>query len=250
MKGAVASYVRRRLSRRYLDDTHRPLHCLIFLVPFLVAHEVGTQLWSQIGPADYQPRVGAFVLLQWFISLFGETTSFLPALAVVVILLCWHVASKDRWTIHTKTLAGMLGESVAWSLPLFVFHDVLQAGLTAARRTQFASDLVLSIGAGIYEELVFRLILICLLVLLLVDCLGLPKKGATVAIVLISSGAFAAYHHLPPSVEPFSPVSFVFRTGAGVYLAALFLYRGFGIAAGCHALYNVAAISLEALRHG
>jgi len=250
MKSLLASFVCRRLSNRYLDDTHRPLHCLVFLVPLLVAHEVGTHLWSELGPTDYQPRVGAFVLLQWFISLFGETTSFLPALAVVVILLSWHLAARDRWTIRVTTLAGMVAESVAWALPLFVFHDVLQTAATAPRRAQFVSDLVLSIGAGIYEELVFRLILIGLLVLLLIDCFGLPRSGTMVAIVLVTAGAFAGYHHLPPSVEPFSALSFLFRTGAGVYLAGLFLYRGFGVAAGSHAAYNVVAISLEALQHG
>jgi membrane protease YdiL (CAAX protease family) len=247
MKGLLASFVRRPLiSSRYVDDTQRPLHALIFLLPLLVAHEVGTSVWAQVGPSDYQPRVGAHVLMQWFIRLFGETTSFLPALCLVAILVAWHVASRDKWTIHVKTLAGMLAESVAFALPLLIFHSVLLAATTQSRETRLMADLVLSIGGGIYEELLFRVILFGLLTLLLVDCLGLPKDGSLVAIVLVTSGAFAAYHHLPPSVEPFHPVSFFFRTGAGVYLAGIFLFRGFGIAAGCHAAYNVAAVLIDA----
>lgn len=251
MHGFLANFIRRPLiSSRYVDDTQRPLHALVFLLPLLVAHEVGTTIWAQIGPADYQPRVGAIVLMQWFIRLFGETTSFLPALCLVAILLAWHIASGDKWTIHVKTLAGMLGESIAFAIPLLVFHSILLAATTQARETRLLADLMLSIGGGIYEELLFRLILFGLLTLLLIDCLGLPKDGSIVAIVLITSGAFAAYHHLPPSVEPFQPVSFFFRTAAGVYLAGLFLFRGFGIAAGCHAAYNVAAVLIDAMHTG
>ena len=42
-------------------------------------------------------------------------------------------------------------------------------------RTMF----VLSLGAGIYEELVFRLVGLTLLHILLIDILRLPQAGAT-----------------------------------------------------------------------
>lgn len=106
----------------------------------------------------------------------------------------------------------MLGESIAYAIPLLIFHSVLLVATTQSRETRLMADLVLSIGGGIYEELLFRVILFGLLTLLLVDCFGLPKDGSLVAVVLITAGAFAAYHHLPPSVEPFHPVSFFFRT--------------------------------------
>ena len=58
---------------------------------------------------------------------------------------------------------------------------------------------------------------------------------------------FAAQHHPPLGCEPFAAAKFMFRAAAGLYLAGLFFYRGFGIAAGCHAFYNVIVVTLEAV---
>jgi hypothetical protein len=40
---------------------------------------------------------------------------------------------------------------------------------------------------------------------------------------------------------------FLFRTIAGVYLAIIFWYRGYGSAAGCHAAYNVGLVVCGAM---
>lgn len=246
MSESTINLLRRPFSQQYVEDTRRPLHALVFLLPILIVHEVGTYWFAATAGHGVAPRVGAYVLLQWFIQLFGQTTSLLPAATFVIVLLAWHIASGDSWRIHPRTLAGMLGESIVWALPLLVFHAVmLAAPASQAAQNPFVADLLLSLGAGIYEELVFRLILFGLLALLLIDCFGLPVNGSLVAITLITAGAFAAYHHLAPSVEVFTVRNFLFRTAAGVYLAGLFLWRGFGIAAGCHAAYNVIAICLD-----
>ena len=65
--------------------------------------------------------------------------------------------------------------------------------------------------------------------------------------VLIAAVLFAAHHHPPLGREPYDFGRFAFRTMAGVYLGALFLLRGYGVTAGCHALYNVIIVTLEAL---
>jgi membrane protease YdiL (CAAX protease family) len=103
--------------------------------------------------------------------------------------------------------------------------------------------LVLSLGAGIYEELVFRLVAMTLLNILLIDLLRLPKRPGYLAMVLISSLAFAFYHYL--GAESFAWRSLVFRTLAGVYFAGLFLLRGFGVTAFSHSCYDIFVISLR-----
>ncbi len=112
------------------------------------------------------------------------------------------------------------------------------------------ADVVTGIGAGIYEELVFRLILICLLMLLFQDTLRLSHNSAAVLSVLISAALFSAHHHVdfftgqPNLVDPFNVTRFAFRTIAGIYFAVLFAIRGFGITAGTHASYNIIAVSI------
>lgn len=113
------------------------------------------------------------------------------------------------------------------------------------------ANVVTGIGAGIYEELVFRLILICLLMLLFQDVLRLEHKVAVVFSVSISAAMFSAHHHinfvsgqLNPT-DPFNLAKFVFRAVAGVYFAVLFAIRGFGITAGTHAFYNIIAVFIN-----
>ena len=100
-------------------------------------------------------------------------------------------------------------------------------------------DLVGSLGAGIFEELVFRLGLMSLIVWLwlqLAKALDLPKAPGGVLAVVISALLFSWHHHLG---EPFEMGVFLFRTMAGVILGFLFWFRGFGVCVYTHAMYDV-----------
>ena len=114
------------------------------------------------------------------------------------------------------------------------------------------ADIVTGIGAGIYEELIFRLILICLLMLFFQDVLQFTRKNAIILSVLISAALFSAHHHVI-LVEgqfgqsgTFNWAAFGFRTVAGIYFAMLFAIRGFAITAGTHAFYDIIATILNA----
>ena len=113
-------------------------------------------------------------------------------------------------------------------------------------------NIVTGIGAGIYEEFVFRLILICLLMLLLQDFLNISWQGSIFLSISIAALLFSAHHHIFfvdgrfQTGEPFSISKFIFRTLAGVYFAVLFAIRGFGITAGTHAFYNIIAAGVNA----
>jgi membrane protease YdiL (CAAX protease family) len=105
--------------------------------------------------------------------------------------------------------------------------------------------LVLFVGAGIYEELVFRLIAFTVLSFLFIDLLKMPKKRAFLLMVLVSSLGFSAYHYL--GAEQFDPRTFAFRTLAGIYFALIFVWRGFGITAGAHTAYDISTIAFRYL---
>ncbi len=114
------------------------------------------------------------------------------------------------------------------------------------------ADIVTGIGAGIYEELVFRLILICLLMLFFQDVLRLTRKNSIILSVLISAALFSAHHHVIfvegqfGRTAAFDWTEFGFRTIAGVYFAILFAIRGFAITAGTHAFYDIIATIVNA----
>jgi hypothetical protein len=93
-------------------------------------------------------------------------------------------------------------------------------------------------GAGIYEELMFRLLLLPLAAWALRRT-GLGTAVSMAAAVLLTSLLFSLAHNLGPYGERFAWFNFFFRALAGVFFSLLFVYRGFGIAAGTHALFDI-----------
>ncbi len=139
-----------------------------------------------------------------------------------------------------------------WAIPIFVIGLAVlrhaagdgSAGYAAggANLSGF-TDVVLSVGAGIYEELLFRLIAITALNILLVDIFEMKLQAAIPIIILASAVLFSAYHYL--GAEPFNLAVFFFRTAMGVYLAGIYIYRGFGITVGTHAIYDLIVVFLS-----
>ncbi len=103
--------------------------------------------------------------------------------------------------------------------------------------------LLAAVGAGLYEETVFRLWLLPLVAWSLARC-GLREKAAWASAAVVCGVAFALAHHVPPLGEPLAVFPFVFRTTAGLAFAGLFLLRGFGITVGTHAAYDVFVVLL------
>lgn len=245
-----ASLRARPAARGYFARSELPLNSLAFVVPLIVLYELGTWYFASDPIRHTEQRIIAFNLMQDFFRLFGASGRFLPALAVVLILLCWHVARHDPWRVEPKYLAGMLGESIVLAVPLvgvgFVATHYIEHYLPLfGSGGRPANLVVLSLGAGIYEELVFRLIAFTCLSFLFMDVLGMKRGWAGLLMVVLSGFLFAFYHYLGP--ERFDIRTFTFRTVAGAYFGAVFLYRGFGITAGAHAAYDLWIVALRAL---
>jgi hypothetical protein len=212
-----------------------------------------------------------------------------PPLAVILILLSLQITSGKEWYFWIGDVLPMILECIALAAPLIVLTLFLSSaeprqhvsrfdgyqmqsstgGLivcSSAREYQFqpaeaeaeragrvhslVANIVTGIGAGIYEELVFRLVLICVLMLLFQDVLKLSHENAIILSVLISAALFSAHHHIdffsgrPNMIDPFNWTTFIFRTIAGIYFAILYAIRGFGITSGTHAFYNIIAVSI------
>jgi membrane protease YdiL (CAAX protease family) len=227
----------------YLGRSARPLASLVFLLPFLVLYEVGTRLLLT-DPVQGTQHIVAFTILQHFFALFGASGRHLPALTVVAILLSWHIARKDAWAVKMGTLFGMSLESIALTLPLIVFGMFLPHyfPMSAPSGESLGQTIVLSLGAGVYEELVFRMILCTALATVLRNVLGLNTRLSMLLLVVISATLFSAYHYL--GTESFHWRIFVFRIGAGIYFTMVFLTRGFGITSGSHMAYDILIVLL------
>ena len=237
------------VANHYLYLTQRPWPSLVFILPMLLVFEVGTYVRHIDHPSAGSQLVAAY-LIDELVTQVGRGAFYFPGLLTVVILLAAHLAARHPWRFDLFVLAGMLGESLIWTVPLFVFdrvlHTAVRPGPSASQAT-WADHVIRSLGAGIYEELVFRLIAITALVIILADICKLPRTGSAIFAMLASAALFAAQHHPPLGADPFNIVSFLFRTAAGLYLAGIFVFRGFGIAAGTHAAYDIIVVTISAI---
>ena len=226
----------------YLQESQRPLTILAFLLPFIALHEVGSRL--------FHIEVGAVTLLRLLIANFGIYGRSVPAILVILTLLLWHLLARDTWRVRLNTLVGMAAESLIFALPIFAISLICQQFLpltslpltTVISKQSLLSLWSLSLGAGVYEELLFRLYLCGSIGLICRYLFGATPRTSTIVAVLLSSILFSLYHYL--GREPFGLFSFVFRTLAGIYFAGLFSARGFGITAGSHALYDVIVVTV------
>jgi hypothetical protein len=247
MKAKRKKRTLRRGEQSYYHEATKPLTSLAFVLPWIVLFELGALWLSGKGEFESEHHPLAYFILNWLMNLIGVSGYYHPGLIAVAVLLVWHLKSKQPWKLRPVTLLAMMGESMILALPLLIFARVIQAATSRPVETWFA-NLVLSIGAGIYEELLFRLILIGLLTLAVIDLARIERSAGLVAVVLISAAVFAGAHHPPMGDEPFTLLRFLFRTGAGIYLAGVYVLRGFGLAVGCHACYDVIVVTWNAVR--
>lgn len=240
----------------YWHRARAPLQVLLFMAPMLLLYELGTIVYATDTANGVTRYIYARSLLRDFFEVIGVTGYYLPGLIVVVVLLVWHIMRRDPWRIHPRLYVWMWVESLVLAIPLFVYALLLfrdpssgtaaapsAAVLAAAPNDGWQAMLIFSIGAGIYEELLFRLIGIAVLHMILVDVLVFNEKLGAIAAVALSAMAFALYHFSEDNLFTWSKC--LFYSGAGVYFAAVYVLRGFGIVAGTHAVYDVIVVLLQ-----
>jgi membrane protease YdiL (CAAX protease family) len=233
--------------RNYLDTTRTHTYTLLFALPLLALYELGAMM---IADRAGGMRNGADVLLRTLLSAGGVqgTLAFTAALAVGAAVLIALERRKKRVPLRGAYFVGMLVESAAYAL-LFGFVVAMATQALLGGMVRFAADggvstlpvldgVVLSLGAGIYEELLFRVILTGGMFALLL-AMGVRRTPAALVALVLSAFVFSAFHYVGPYAYPLQLNSFTFRLLAGLAFSALYMARGFGIAAWTHALYDV-----------
>ena len=122
----------------------------------------------------------------------------------------------------------------------------LRLGPPEAASPGMFGGLILSLGAGLYEEIAFRVGLFGLGALAIKFFFGIgPRLVLTVTWAVIAAVVFAGWHYVGPLGDSFSAQSFVFRTVCGLVLTAIYAFRGFAPAVWTHALYDVWVLVLR-----
>jgi membrane protease YdiL (CAAX protease family) len=224
----------------YWVQSRRPLASLVFLAPLLIAYEAGVLLLGA------QVQTGTDVFMRWLLGSMGFGQHFLLPVLMVCVLLGWHHISRESWRLSGGIISGMAVECVLLGICLRVIVFLQHVAFQVLREPAVANiggvlkNLVGFLGAGIYEELLFRLILMSLVAWTMRRAGAKPRASMIVAI-LVNSVLFSAAHYVGGG-DVFHWFDFLFRFLAGVFFSLLFLFRGFGIAAGSHAAYDILAV--------
>lgn len=237
--------------KSYFEYTRSPWPSFLFTLPLLVLYQL-TVFAANLGSSQAIVN-GADGLLQQLLAPVLGLLGFGGGVATwVVLTLVFGIATyradtanRDKPLRRGYFLPLLLESSVYallfGSVVVFLVSLLLPAGLRlqmGATGMTFLQKLAVSLGAGLYEELVFRLLMTGGL-LWLFHKFGWRPGPAIAGAVLLASFVFSAFHYLGPLGEPFQLGSFTFRFVAGVVLAGLFALRGFAVAAWTHALYDV-----------
>ena len=237
----------------YLAATRTPTYGFLAALPLFVLYEVGVIVAN--GGSAAQIRVGADVWLKTLLASVGLVGWAALGGIVFLIGIGVFVAERARRPAIVPRYFGLLvAESLVYALVLAAVVGgtvgaLFGRALWPAAMAQMAipggygMQLALSIGAGLYEELVFRVLLVGGLAWALRRVTGVSPSGALVTAALIGAAVFSAVHHLGPLGEPFTLAAFTFRFLFGLALNGVFLVRGFALAAWTHALYDVLVVS-------
>ena len=204
---------------------------LVLIFPLLLAYEIGVLFAGRVNGADLVTRA--------LYAAAGSRAVYLTIYAIVALGFLVWIRQTRRWGTLRLELAGpVVLEAALYALTLGAFVSLIVDRLLGLGLT--ASSVISAIGAGVHEELVFRLGLIAGLVALarVADQL-IGRRVAVVLAIAGSSVVFAAAHHVGAHGEPWTVHAFAFRAVAGAAFGAIFWFRSLAHAVYAHVLYDV-----------
>lgn len=237
--------------KRYWAESRAHRYSLLFALPLLLLYEL-LEAIAPVRSGGGVVRNGADVLLTSLFTAVLGVRGPLVFMALVIggaLVLVWR-DRRGKAPLRANVFGTMLLEAMALALCFGFVIGLATVQLIGPLRSLAAGSplegsalarLTLSLGAGLYEELLFRVVIVALIANGLRLLGAGPLIAGTIA-VIVGALLFSAFHYIGPFGEPLRLESFVFRTLAGLAFSALYLTRGFGITAWTHALYDVAVL--------
>jgi hypothetical protein len=237
----------------YWQLARAPRYSLPFALPLLLLYELLAFLLTH--DAYLGVRNGADVMLKSvFVTLGGRNGLVLFGLLLLGVG-GWLVVRDLRRSgkVDPRIYAFMALEALGWALAFgtiagtltsLLLHGVPLALNYAAARMDVPTQLMISLGAGLYEELLFRVLLVAGLAYGAKRMLKWSPLASGVLAAVVGALVFSAFHYIGPLGDRLTLASFTFRAIAGLLFSGLYLTRGFGITAWTHALYDVLLVLL------
>ncbi len=226
----------------YFSRSKSLANSFLFILPLLILYEVG------IAMQGAGIKNAADVIVKTPLVLFGKNGSLIFNSLVIVFLFVSVFYIEKEYRFRSLIFIPMFLESMVYSLFMgyalgFIVYKILFPYVLAKPfSTDMWMGIILSVGAGVYEEIVFRLLLLTVLYYLLVTLLKIHKPVSAIMSILLGALIFTCMHYVGTLSDTFTYTNFSFRLLAGIFLSAVFMFRGLGIAVYTHAIYDVLSV--------
>lgn len=251
----MAAPVVSRAGSAYWDRSRAPRYSLLFALPLFLLYE-GLAATLAGAPGTAGVRNAADVVLKTPFLFMSGTQGSLAFFATIVAVFIFFVSrdlTKSRDRLRPRFFLYMLGESALLGVLLGIVVGTItvrllgglgalaaQAGdATPLAQMGVSTRLMLALGAGLYEELLFRVLLVGGLAWGLRWLTGWRRLHTGIIAAVVGALIFSAFHYIGEYGDPLELASFTYRAIAGLVFSGLYLLRGFGITAWTHALYDV-----------
>ena len=224
----------------YFLQTRSSFYSFLFTIPLFFIYEVGILFLSK--DDILVVRNGADFLMRSILESFGIFGLYgLGAIFLIgfIITYIYFFNDKSNKSIRADYLFIMIFESVCWALILYFLLSKFMLVLMNPIGKTITQQVTLAVGAGIYEEFLFRVMLISGLTGIIGFVFLWSDKARKAAALIIAAGIFSAFHFVGDYGDFFSMELFLFRFFAGIVLGVLYIARGFGITAYAHSIYDL-----------
>ena len=224
----------------YFLQTRSSFYSFLFTIPLFFIYEVGILFLSK--DDILVVRNGADFLMRSILESFGIFGLYgLGAIFLIgfIITYIYFFNDKSNKSIRPDYLFIMIFESVCWALILYFLLSKFMLVLMNPIGKTITQQVTLAVGAGIYEEFLFRVMLISGLTGIIDFVFLWSEKVRKAAALIIAAGIFSAFHFMGDYGDYFSMELFLLRFFAGIILGILYIARGFGITAYAHSIYDL-----------
>lgn len=228
----------------YLKQSKSPISSIIYVLPLFIIYELGLLFLS----SDESPTVrnGADVFLRNMFENIGIPGLYGIGILLILGFLIVFFSNRDKLKdlrLNGNLFIFILFESLVWALILHLFLSQSQLFLLKEKSQHLVQQILLAVGSGIFEEFLFRVILIGILAAFISFFIKKNFWYKMSIAVFVSAAAFAYFHFIGINSEEMSLVPFMIRFLAGLYLGFIYVMRGFGVVAYTHSFYNLFIIA-------
>jgi len=236
---------------RYHQLTRGLLYSFLAALPLFILYEA--LILISAPSSDIVVRISVDVWFKYLLSSLCLDALNITLLFVLVAGLFILIKKRNELQeVKSSYFGVMFVESTLWAVVVaFLSSGIVQfilPGMSLQTTQDFVQlsyiqELALSLGAGLYEELFFRVLLVSFLLWVFGFVFGGKSWATYLSAILLSAVLFSLVHYMGNLGDPFTMSSFLFRLLFGVILNGIYVWRGFGIAAWTHALYDVIVIT-------